>query len=153
MTSDLVVRGDYSQRKRLIVLAAGALLWLSASIGGAADVSSPRDIDRDVTIDSVQSEAGHVSGVIRNHSSESVSDVRLLIQQTYRWPNERKPTGESPSQAVVRVIAGPIAPGDSVQFNEAVPTPQVERGSRGSFEAHAQILGYRYQESGSRVNP
>ena len=96
MTSDLVVRGDCSQRKRLIVLAAGALLWLSASIGGAAEVSSPRDIDRDVTIDSVQSEAGHVSGVIRNHSSQSVSDVRLLIQQTYLWPNEFKTDGGEP---------------------------------------------------------
>jgi len=150
MTSDLVVRGDYSQRKRLIVLAAGALLWLSASIGGAADVSSPRDIDRDVTIDSVQSEAGHVSGVIRNHSSESVSDVRLLIQQTYLWPNEFKPMGESPSRAVVRLIAGPIAPGDLVRFSEAVPAPEV---GPGSFEAHVQVLGYLYSETGAGVRP
>ncbi|HTF33176.1 MAG TPA: hypothetical protein VK714_05665 [Myxococcota bacterium] len=150
MTRAQVVRGDSYQRQFLITMAAVLLLWLSASIVGAAEVSSPTDIDRVLRIESVQSEAGHVSGVIRNHSSQSVSDVRLLIQQTYLWPNERKPRGESPSQAVVRVIAGPIAPGDSVRFNEAVPTPQV---ARGSFEAHAQILGFRYQETGSRVSP
>jgi len=107
-------------------------------------------IDRVFTIESVQSEAGRVSGVIRNHSSQSVSDIRLLIQQTYRWPNERKPTGENPSRAVVRVIAGPIPAGDFVRFNEVVPTPQV---AHGSFEAHAQILDYRYQETDSRVSP
>ena len=150
MTSNRVVRGDSYQRPFRTAMAAVLPLWLSATIVGAAEVSSPTDIDRVFTIESVQSEAGHVSGVIRNHSSESVSDVRLLIQQTYRWSNERKPIGENPSRAVVRVIAGPIAPGDSVRFNEVVPTPQV---ARGSFEAHAQILGYRYQETGSRVSP
>ena len=150
MTRDQLVRGDSCQRQCRLAMAAILLLWLSASIVGAADVSSPTDIDRVLTIESVHSEAGHVSGVIRNHSSQSVSDVRLLIQQTYHWPNERKPIGESPSQAVVRVIPGPIAPGDFVRFNEAVLTPQV---ARGSFEAHAQILGYRYQENGSRLSP
>jgi len=60
---------------------------------------------------------------------------------------------QAASRAVVRVIAGPIPAGDFVRFNEVVevvPTPQV---AHGSFEAHAQILGYRYQETDSRVSP
>jgi len=150
MIKDLAERDDCFQWRRLIVLAIVALLWLPASIGGAAELSSPKDIDRDLTIDSVQSDGGRVSGVIHNRSAQSVSDVRLLIQEMYLWPNEFQPMGESPSRAIVRLIAGPIAPGDLVRFSEVVPAPEV---GPGSFEAHVQILGYLYSETRSEVHP
>lgn len=124
-------------------LALGALLCLFGSHVAASEVAFPTDVDRVVTVDSVHGELGHITGVIRNRSSQPVLDVTLLIQQSYLWPNEFKPSGESPSRAVVRHIEGPIAPGQSLRFEETIPVPEV---SRGTFETQAMILGYRYQD-------
>ncbi|HME70840.1 MAG TPA: hypothetical protein VKM54_13370 [Myxococcota bacterium] len=143
-----MMRYDTTRQHGLMAVLALAFLWLLPALAGAADLTSSTDIDRSLTIESVHSELGQVSGVIRNRSLQPVSDVTLLIQQTYLWPNEFKPTGESPSRAVVRKIAGPIGPGDSMRFDEAVPVPEA---ARGSFEARAEILGYRYQEANSNA--
>ena len=144
--SDRVRRYDGTQWHGLMAVLALVFLWWLPALAGAADLTSSTDIDRSLTIDSIHSELGQVSGVIRNRSSQPVSEVTLLIQQTYLWPNEFKPVGESPSRAVVRKVAGPIGPGDSMRFDEAVPVPQT---ARGSFEARAEILGYRYEEANS----
>lgn len=143
---DRVMRYDGTRWHGLMAVLALVFLWWLPALAGAADLTSSSDIERSLTIDSIHSELGQVSGVIRNRSSQPVSDVTLLIQQTYLWPNEFKPTGESPSRAVVRKVAGPIGPGDSMRFDEAVPVPQT---ARGSFEARAEILGYRYEEANS----
>ncbi|HME71900.1 MAG TPA: hypothetical protein VKM54_18820 [Myxococcota bacterium] len=45
------------------------------------------------------------------------------------WPNEFKPIGESPSRALVRHIAGPIGPGQSLRFDEVIAAPEVSRGT------------------------
>jgi hypothetical protein len=131
-----------ARKPSLRPFALGALLCIFGSHPLAAEVTSPTDLDRVVAVDSVHSELGHVTGVISNRSSLPVLEVTLLIQQTYLRPNEFKPRGESPSRALVRHIAGPIAPGQSLRFDEVVP-------SRGTFETRAMILDYRYQSDWS----
>lgn len=144
---DSALRSCAARTRSLSPFALGALLGLFGSHAAAAEVSSPTDVDRVVTVDSVHGELGHVTGIIRNRSSQPVLEVTLLIQQSYLWPNEFKPNGESPSRAVVRHIQGPIAPGQSLQFEETLPLPEV---SRGTFETQAMILGYQYQDMGEQ---
>ena len=108
------------------------------------------ETDRAIAVESVRTENGHVTGTILNRSSTPVNDVTLLIQETYLWPNEFKPRGENPSRALVRRIAGPIAPGQSLAFDEAIPDT---RALGGTFETRVTILGYRYQEGREPESP
>jgi len=63
---------------------------------------------------------------------------------TYSWPNEFKPR-----RALVRHLAGPIAPGQSLAFDETIP----DTGLAGTFETRVTILGYRYQEAREPESP
>jgi hypothetical protein len=118
---------------------------LGASAGWAHDaravgrVTTPAEIDRFTEVESVRHDAaGRVTGLVRNTSDDTLRDVRVLIQLVYHWPNEMHPGAESPSDAVVAEIAGPLEPGETAQFDATLPTG----APRGDFEPRVKVLGF-----------
>jgi hypothetical protein len=120
------------------VAASAASAWPAATSRASDRITTPAEIERATQIESVRNEAGHVTGVLRNRSSDTLRDVRVLVQLVYHWPNEMHPGEPSPSNAVVAQIPGPLEPGQVARFDAALPT----ESAPGVYEPQAQVLGF-----------
>ena len=130
-------------------LALGALICGLGTHSPAAELTAPAVVDPAIAAGSVRTENGHATGTILNRSSTPVHDVRLLIPQTYLWPNEFKPRGENPSRALVRPSRAPSRPVNRSHSKKRFPT----RGLGRRFETWVTTLGYRYQEAREPESP
>jgi hypothetical protein len=94
-----------------------------------------------VALKNVSTSGGVVSGAIENHGALPVKDVKLLIQQSYRWPDERKPGAADPGRSSQLVVADTIQPGGRATFkHDGGPLPTTVDG--GSFETTVQVLSF-----------
>ena len=126
---------------RIFVWVALLIAVVSLSARGETDVLQPRAAEAVVALMDVSTAGGVVSGALENHGSLPVKDVKLLVQQSYRWPNERKPGAVDPGRSAQLVVADTIPPGGRATFkNDGGPLPKTADG--GSFETTVQVLSF-----------
>jgi hypothetical protein len=138
--------------KRVKALSAAAmgfalLLWAYPTTAAATqDVIIPStQVAKDVTVGSVQSHNGTISGVITNRSSEPVRNVQLLIDHVWYWKNEFRPGSSSPGRSEFYTVTGEIPPGGSLPFTfKGEPLPQ---RSDGHFEAQVRVTRFTQIET------
>lgn len=122
-------------RTTLIAAALVAALSIAAGAARAADAPSGVDV-RDVT-----SNAGSVTGWVVNQTSHEVRDVRLMVEQQWRWTREMKPGDDNPGSGTVVRVEQPIPAGGRVQFRYDLPTPLPQRND-GHFETAVRVLSF-----------
>jgi len=95
-----------------------------------------------VEVRDFRAEPDQVSGVLVNLSSTPVSSVRLRIDRSWLWTNERHAGGseESPGRTTVYIVPGEIPPGGHVPFTYRFDSPLPQR-SDGRFETSVSVVG------------
>ena len=83
-----------------------------------------------------------VSGVLVNLSDRTVYDVRLLVDRSWLWADERYPGAaeDDPGRAAVYTVPGEIPPGGQLPFAYRGGTSLPQR-SDGRFETSVSVVG------------
>jgi hypothetical protein len=66
--------------------------------------------------------------------------VRLRIERSWLWTDERHPAEDSPGRSTVYAVPGDIPPGGRLPFTYRSDTPLPQR-SDGRFETSARVIG------------
>jgi hypothetical protein len=74
-----------------------------------------------------------------NRTDRSVTDIRLLVADSFRWKNEMNPGDDDPSRATTLLVPGPIQPNERLTVRAELP-PLPTR-SDGKFETRVEIVG------------
>jgi hypothetical protein len=126
--------------RRAAALAAAPLL--AARLAGAAPaaVDDPAVVDARTSVADVRVSGDAIEGRLTNRGPHELRDVRLLVTYTHHWPDEMHPGDESPGNAWVHVVPGPLIPGESETFR-FTPPGGLPTGP-GRFEPGAKVLGF-----------
>jgi hypothetical protein len=129
------------------------LALLLAVTAGAEDLVPARAADEFVTIRDVTYEAGVVSGSVVNLTKDELRNVRLRIQASWRWKDEKHPGDDVMSWGDTHTIAE-IAPGATVGFRHESPTTPPVRDD-GWFHAEVTVAGVtrRHVETETEEKP
>ena len=95
-----------------------------------------------VEVRDVQAQADQVTGVLVNLSSKPVRSIRVRIERSWLWTDERHP-GEgtdNPGRSVVYTVPGEIVPGGRLPFTYRPDAPLPDRRD-GRFETSVSIVG------------
>ncbi len=130
-------------------------LWLAIPILAvttmvrAADVVPPGNLERMLTVESVSRIGNVVTGRIVNRTNDVVTDVQVMVRDTFSWTNERSPGSDDPGQATNAVVKGPIPPGGSVTFEltEAAPPARTD----GTYETAVSVISFTKLEPPART--
>lgn len=123
--------------------AAIPLLACLALASPAAAIDSPAEVDADVVVSDVGTANGAIEATITNRSASEISDVRLLIDYVYHWPDETHPGDESPGRAWSHVVPGPISPGASAPLSFTPPGGLPT--APGRFAPHIEVLSFTHR--------
>jgi hypothetical protein len=123
--------------------AAIPLLACLALASAAAAIDSPAEVDASVAVRDVREADGAIEATISNRSPHEISDVRLLIDYIYHWPDETHPGDESPGRAWSHVVPGPIAPGASAPLRFTPPGGLPT--APGRFTPQIEVLGFTHR--------
>jgi len=122
----------------------GALLGiLSLPLHGAtatAAVVSSSEAGRTIVINDLAVQDGSVSGTIVNKSSATVREVKLLLQQSWQWKDERHPGTDSPGRTLPFTLGGDVAPNTSARFT--FQTPRLPQRSDGQFVTTMDVISF-----------
>lgn len=99
-------------------------------------------LEQIVEVRDVRTAPDQVSGVLVNLSSKPVRDVRVRIDCSWLWADERHAGGaeESPGRTAVYRVPGEIPPGGHLPFTYRPDTPLPQR-SDGRFETSVSVVG------------
>jgi hypothetical protein len=134
----------------VVDLALGALIAVSfATVGFPSRTAVAEDsvgavkqsLQQMVEVRDVRTQPDQVSGVLVNLSSKAVRGVRLRIDRSWLWADERHAGGaeESPGRTAVYTVPGEIPPGGRVPFTYRSDTPLPQR-SDGRFETSVSVI-------------
>lgn len=127
-------------KNKLRVLAALSLVALAAAGARAIDTEIvPAGGIDEVRIADVRSAGEVVSGTIENRSDARITNLELMVSDTFRWKNERHPGDDDPSRGTKAVVPGPIPPRGSLTFRIERPAPPERRD--GTFVTDVKVLG------------
>jgi hypothetical protein len=100
------------------------------------------ELQKIVVVLDVRAEPDQVSGVLVNLSSKPVRNVRVRIDRSWLWADERRVGGteESPGRSTVYTVPGEIPPGGRFAFTYRPESPLPQR-SNGRFETSVSVLG------------
>lgn len=118
-----------------VAIVACATLLLGSGTAGAQDAPSGLDV-RDVRTD-----GSSVTGWVVNQTSNEVRDVRLMVQQEFRWTREMQPGDDNPGSGTVVRVPQAIPAGGRVQFRYDMPAPLPQR-TDGHFETNVKVLSF-----------
>ena len=127
----------------LIVVLFAAIGFTSFTAAGEDTTGSDRkDLQRVVEVRDVRAEPDRVSGVLVNLSSKPVRGVRLRIDRSWLWADEKHAGGaeESPGRTAVYTVPGEIPPGGQSPFTYRSDTPLPQR-TDGRFETSVSVVG------------
>src|SRR6185436_17262734 len=127
----------------LIVVLFAAIGFTSFTAAGEDTTGSDRkDLQRVVEVRDVRAEPDRVSGVLVNLSSKPVRGVRLRIDRSWLWADEKHAGGaeESPGRTAVYTVPGEIPPGGKLPFTYRPDTPLPQR-TDGRFETSVSVVG------------
>jgi hypothetical protein len=115
----------------------------TAEASGAAEpvVLEPEEASKFVTVDEIALEEGRVTGVIVNRRPHPLRDVRLVVENVYRWPSEFRPGEESPNQAEIILVEEEIPAGSRTPFSATLRRPSSPEVG-GHFVTQVHILGF-----------
>ena len=99
------------------------------------------DVSRFATVRNVSIKNGEVSGEVVNNSSNTLRDVVLQIQYSWRWADEFHPGTDDPGRTVYHTAAKEIPPGGTARF-EYKPSPPLPSRRDGSFVIDVKIAGF-----------
>ncbi len=74
-------------------------------------------------------------------SGLAVRDVRLMVEQQWRWTAEMKPGEDNPGSGTVVRVPEPIPANGRVQFRYDLPEPLPQR-TDGHFETAVRVLSF-----------
>ena len=103
-----------------------------------------------ITVQGVTAHDGQTSGVLVNHGSTPIDDVKLVVQYPYRWPDEWKPGKHDPGAARAFTIAGTIPPGGQEPFSVASTAPAAPKAG-GHFVTDVKVLEFDQIEQANRA--
>jgi hypothetical protein len=93
-----------------------------------------------VEVRDVRGDAASVSGRLVNLSDRPVSNLKLSVNDTFVWTDERHPGSNDPSQAGTYTLALEIPPNGSAPFAIQRTTALPAR-SDGQFQTQVQVMG------------
>jgi hypothetical protein len=102
-------------------------LWLASGLAAAATEELVPNLSSDVTVEDVRSDPLAVHGRIINETGDQLENVRLVITDQFLWRNEFHPGEDSPGDAHVVVVPGPIPPHGTATFAFQRPSPLPDR--------------------------
>lgn len=100
-----------------------------------------QDAPSGVAVTGVQRSGTTVTGWVENQTNHEVRDLRLLVQQDWRWAREKSPGEDNPGTSEIVRIPESIPPGGKVQFRYQMPRPLPER-TDGHFETNVKVLSF-----------
>jgi hypothetical protein len=112
-----------------------ATLLLGGGTAGAQNAPSGLDV-RDVRTD-----GSSVTGWVINQTSNEVRDVRLMVEQDFRWTREMQPGDDNPGSGTIVRVPQAIPAGGRVQFRYDMPAPLPQRAD-GHFETKVKVLSF-----------
>ena len=99
----------------------------------------PGALDRRVAVEDLRIGDTTISGRLANQSDDTVSDVRVLVQDTFLWANEFHPGTDNPSRVEVHTVKGDIPPHGTVPFQfSREPLPERRDGR---FDTSVEVTG------------
>jgi hypothetical protein len=127
---------------RLAAIFSVALSVMSVVRLSATDLVQPREIYGNVSLQFDASPDGSIRGVLKNYGAQGVRDVRLLVQHSWLWNDERNPgpAQGNPGRTEYYVVSGDVLPGGELQFRYA-PTPPLMGRSDGRIITRPEIVG------------
>jgi hypothetical protein len=131
-------------RHAALIVVSVATLALPGPTAAAQDTTDVvrSHLEQVVAVRDVQAEPDQVSGVLLNLSSKVVHDVRVLIDRSWLWADERHPgpAEDNPGRAAVYAVPGEIPPGGHLPFTYRSDTPLPQR-SDGRFRTSVSVVG------------
>jgi hypothetical protein len=127
----------------LIVVLFAGLGFTSLTVAAEDTTGAVRQhLEQIVDVRDVRAEPDQVSGVLVNLSSKPVRNVRVRIDRSWLWADERHAGGaeESPGRTAVYTVPGEIPPGGHLPFTYRSDTPLPQR-SDGRFETSVSVVG------------
>jgi hypothetical protein len=125
-----------SRTLKLTMLCSAVALVCFVAARGASGASPSGLSVRDV-----RSDGSSVTGWVDNQTSHEVRDVRLMVEQEFRWTRERTPGDDNPGSTTVVRVPEPIPPGGSVQFRYDMAAPLPMRDD-GHFVTEVKVLSF-----------
>jgi len=92
-------------------------------------------------VSGVRTDGSTVTGWVENQTSHEVRDVRLMVEQEFRWTREMQPGDDNPGSGTIVRVPQPIPAGGKVQFRYDMPAPLPQR-SDGHFETEVKVLSF-----------
>jgi hypothetical protein len=133
--------------KRIVLTAVivVSLAALGSTLTAAAEDTTlvpEQHLQRIVDVRDVRTEPDQVSATLVNLSSRPVRGVRVRIDRSWLWADERRAGGteESPERTAIFVVPGEIQPGGHLPFTHPTETPLPQR-SDGHFETSVSVVG------------
>ena len=101
-----------------------------------------QDPQQIVEIRDVRADPDRVSGVLVNLSSKLVRNVRVRIDRSWLWADERHPgeAEDNPERSVVYTVPGEIPAGGQLTFTHREDTALPQR-SDGRFKTSVSVVG------------
>lgn len=91
-------------------------------------------------VEDVQRAGATVTGWVVNHTGHEAHDVRLMVENDFRWARERSPGDDNPGRSTVVRLPEPIPPNGKVRFRYDMP-PLPAR-SDGHFVTDVKVLSF-----------
>ncbi len=118
----------------------GILALVSAMPAFGADAALDPSLSGDVVVQNLSVKDDAVSGTLINRSKHPVSEVRLQINYTWMWNDERHPGENSPGRTEQYTLSTQILPGGSAPFTYRPASPLPTR-SDGHFVPAVNVVG------------
>lgn len=111
-------------------------------------VVTPDRLAREVSVRSVEVDAGSVSGIVVNNSDKVLRNVQLMIRRSWLWDDEMHPGTNDPSRTDYYTLRQDVPPGGQVPFTYRSDSPVLE-GRGGHFVTDVKVASLVQFPTGS----
>jgi len=127
-----------STKRAFLVALALVALPFAARADVPLRVVMPGELERYVDVRDVRSGRDGVTGQVVNRTDSVLENVRVVVEDTFLWTNERHPGDMSPGSATTAIIPS-VPPHGAVNFT--VERPEPSDRADGHFETKIQVVG------------
>jgi hypothetical protein len=89
----------------------------------------------------VTNDDGEVSGTVINNTKQTLRQVRLQINYSWRWKNEFQPGKDDPGALRYYILSQEIPPGANTKFTYK-PSPALQSRTDGQFDISVKIVSF-----------
>jgi hypothetical protein len=121
---------------------------LGAATGFAVPIDRTRVVTglaEAVTVETVKYDGRSIVGSLVNRSGYTITDVKVIASDSFRWADEQHPGADDPSRAATITIPGPLGPNEL--FTVQAPLPPRPERSDGYFVPRLEVVGLVRVES------